>query len=74
MARRMSGAWSPPRALGEAIQHELDHPDLRQLDSPRHTITVDAPVFRQRLLRELPDDFIRTRPVTDHVPDGRAAS
>ncbi|HJK89667.1 MAG TPA: NAD(P)-binding domain-containing protein, partial [Polyangiaceae bacterium LLY-WYZ-15_(1-7)] len=54
MARRMAGAWSPPRDLGAAIRHEMANPDVEQLDTPRHTITVDAPLFRQRLLAELP--------------------
>ncbi len=54
MVRRMRGAWRPPADLRAAIRNEIDHPDVRQLETPRHTITVDAPLFRQRLLRELP--------------------
>ena len=63
MARRMAGAWSPPRDLGAAIRHEMANPDVEQLDTPRHTITVDAPLFRQRLLAELPADFVSRAPV-----------
>ncbi|MEO0321489.1 MAG: NAD(P)-binding domain-containing protein [Myxococcota bacterium] len=59
MARRMRGTWSPPADLGAAIRHETAHPDVQQLATPRHTITVDAPLFRQRLLRELPASFRR---------------
>jgi len=62
MARRMSGAWTPPSDLGAAIRHEMAHPDVAQLATPRHTITVDAPLFRQRLLAELPRDFVRRAP------------
>jgi hypothetical protein len=53
MARRMTGAWSPPADLRAAIAHEMAHPDVHQLATPRHTITVDAPLFRRRLLAEL---------------------
>lgn len=63
MARRIAGKWEPPEDLHGAIQHEMQHPDVRQLSTPRHTITVDAPVFRRRLLKELPEDFVRTEPV-----------
>ena len=62
MARRMSGLWKPPADLGAAIRKEIERPDVRQIASPRHTITVDAPVFRARLLSHLPKDFVRTKP------------
>jgi hypothetical protein len=58
MARRMRGKWAAPEDLGAAIEHEMENPDLDQLDTPRHTITVDAPIFRRKLLDELPDDFV----------------
>jgi hypothetical protein len=51
--RAMTGAWRPPADLHAAIAHELAHPDVPQLDSPRHTITVDYPAFRRRLLHAL---------------------
>jgi len=53
MARRLIGAWSPPHDLDAAIADELAHPDVRQVESPRHTITVDYPAFRRRLLAQL---------------------
>lgn len=53
MARHLAGEWQPPRDLAAAIRRELERPDAPQIDSPRHTITVDAPLFRKRLLREL---------------------
>ena len=43
----------------ESAKELMSHPDVRQLDTPRHTITVDAPLFRRRLLKELPADFVR---------------
>lgn len=53
MAKRLRGQWSPPADLDGAIRRELEHPDVEQIDTPRHTITVDYPVFRKRLLTEL---------------------
>lgn len=53
LARLLSGRWSPPADLGAAIQRELEHPEVEQIDTPRHTITVDYPIFRRRLLAEL---------------------
>ncbi len=53
MARRWTGAWQPPQDLAGAIARELAHPDYPQLDTPRHTITVDYHRFKKRLLREL---------------------
>lgn len=63
MARRMRGRWSPPDDLAAAIRREIANPDLHQLDTPRHTITVDAPAFRRRLLSHLPHDFRQTTPL-----------
>ena len=62
LARRMAGLWNPPPDLAAEIQKEVQHPDVVQLDTPRHTITVDYPRFRARLLRELPPDYISREP------------
>lgn len=62
MARRMRGLWSPPEDLAGAIAREVATPDVKQIASPRHTITVDAPLFRERLLAQLPRDFVRREP------------
>lgn len=58
LARWWTGAWSPPADRAAAIADELARPHLRQVDSPRHTITVDEPTFRRRLLRQLPADAL----------------
>jgi cation diffusion facilitator CzcD-associated flavoprotein CzcO len=53
--KKMTGDWKVPEgdALRAAIADELAHPDVPQLDTPRHTITVDYPAFRARLLTAL---------------------
>lgn len=73
LARWWTGAWQPPADRAAAIRHELAHPHLDQLDSPRHTITVDEPTFRHRLRAELPSDihrperspYVRTAPLPE---------
>jgi len=53
LARRLKGTWTPPTDLAAAIARELAHPDYAQLNTPRHTITVDYHAFRARLLKQL---------------------
>lgn len=53
LARYWSGRWAPRGDIAMLIQQELEAPDFEQLDTPRHTITVDYHAFRQRLLNEL---------------------
>ena len=63
LARLWTGRWSPPADLNAAIDSEMRQPHLRQLDSPRHSITVDEPTFRARLRRELgPSSAATTSP------------
>lgn len=62
-ARKMTGEWKAPEDMKAAIQYEIDNPDIKQLNTARHTITVDYPKFRKRLLKELPKDYISTDPV-----------
>lgn len=59
MARELSGKWHRPTDIQKRITGELKNPDFRQINTPRHTITVDYHRFRKRLLQQLPNDFIR---------------
>ncbi len=52
-ARHLAGLWSPSDELTRLIDRELANPDVHQVDSPRHTITVNDFAFRKRLRREL---------------------
>jgi hypothetical protein len=49
LARRLAGRWAPPADLEAAIARELARPDYPQLETPRHTITVDYHAFVGRL-------------------------
>ena len=52
-AKHLSGQWSPNKPIKELINKELTNPDVKQIDTPRHTITVDDYSFRARLKKEL---------------------
>jgi thioredoxin reductase len=53
MARELSGRWKRPKDVGSLADKENRNPDFRQIDTPRHTITVDYHKFRKRLLKAL---------------------
>lgn len=57
MARELAGKWSRPTNIKKLIVDELKHPDFHQIDTPRHTITVDYHRFRKRLLGQLPKNY-----------------
>ncbi|MEO0460255.1 MAG: NAD(P)-binding domain-containing protein [Myxococcota bacterium] len=52
-ARHAAGFWSPRSPLKTLIDRELAKPDVEQLTSARHNITVHDGSFRKRLRREL---------------------
>jgi hypothetical protein len=54
MARELAGKWKRPTGIKKLIVDELKHPDFHQINTPRHTITVDYHRFRKRLLKQLP--------------------
>ena len=52
-AKHLNGKWQPKGSLEDLIQNELDNPDVKQVKTARHTITVDDFSFRYRLKKEL---------------------
>ncbi len=62
MARELAGKWARPANIRELCEREVTHPHYRQIDTPRHTITVDAHLFRKALLRHLPKNYLRKEP------------
>lgn len=54
-ARHLAGLWKIPDELSRLIDHEIAHPDVEQIKSPRHTITVNDLAFRKRLRRAIKD-------------------
>lgn len=61
MARELAGKWVRPKNIRQLCKREVTHPHYRQIDTPRHTITVDAHAFRKALLKHLPDNYIQKR-------------
>lgn len=68
MAREISGSWKRPADMALRLQRRQPH--YKQLDTPRHTITVDYHAFTRELLRELPRDW---RSSAKRVPDAPEA-
>ncbi len=53
MARELAGKWKRPSTIKQLIKEELANPDFKQINTPRHTITVDFHRFKKRLLKQL---------------------
>ncbi len=53
VAKHLTGQWNPPDDLEILIKAELQNPDVPQINTPRHTITVDDVAFRARLKAQL---------------------
>ena len=52
-ARHLAGEWEPKGDIKKLIENELKNPDVTQVNTDRHTITVDDYSFRNRLKKEL---------------------
>ena len=52
-AKHLAGLWEPNSDMQKLIDFEISNPDVQQVESPRHTITVDDFSFRKRLKKEL---------------------
>jgi Flavin-binding monooxygenase-like len=53
MAKEVAGKWQRPKNITALIDYELKNPDLNQIKTPRHTITIHYQKFRKRLLAQL---------------------
>jgi hypothetical protein len=52
-ASHLAGLWQPTKSIDDLIDHELANPDVHQVNSHRHTITVNDFAFRKRLKADL---------------------
>ena len=52
-AKHLAGLWEPNSDMQKLIDFEISNPDVQQVESPRHTITVADFSFRKRLKKEL---------------------
>lgn len=64
MARELAGKWQRPKNIEELCELEVKKPHYKQIDTPRHTITVDYHKFKRDLLRHLPKDHVSKKDAT----------
>lgn len=57
-ARAITGEWVRPKNIAELCQKEVSRPHVKQIKTPRHTITVDYHLFLKQLRRLLPKDYV----------------
>ncbi|MEM9981197.1 MAG: NAD(P)-binding domain-containing protein, partial [Bacteroidota bacterium] len=62
IARQLSGKWKRPDNIKELVEKETYQPHYKQINTPRHTITVDYHLFRKELLKHLPKDWMQREP------------
>ncbi|MGY6743715.1 MAG: flavin-containing monooxygenase [Cecembia sp.] len=58
MARELAGKWERPKNTPELCELEVKRPHYKQIDTPRHTISVDFHKFKKELLKHLPKDYV----------------
>ena len=64
MAHELIGKWKRPENIAALCEKEVTHPHYQQVNTPRHTITVDYHLFVNALKKELPKNFISKNPAT----------
>lgn len=62
MAQELTGKWKRPDNIRELCEREVTHPHYRQVNSPRHTITVDYHLFVKALKKNLPKKYVSKNP------------
>lgn len=61
-ARAIKGTWERPKNIRALCEKEVTHPHLRQIKTPRHTITVDYHLFVKELNKHLPKKYVSKGP------------
>lgn len=67
VARALTGQWKRPKNMVERCKKEVTRPHYKQIDTPRHTITVDYHRFIKALKKQLPKNYVRKTPVQGEV-------
>ena len=67
MAREIAGKWKRPSNIKALCEREVNNPHIKQIKTPRHTITVDQAKFVRQLKKYLPKDWVRKEPVNAPV-------
>ena len=58
MAQEIIGKWKRPENIQELCEKEVANPHYKQIDTPRHTITVDFHLFVKELKKQLPKKYV----------------
>ena len=53
VAKALTGDWIRPKNIKKLCEREVNNPHIKQVDSSRHTITVDFHKFMRELKLEL---------------------
>lgn len=61
MAKELAGLWQRPANIRTLCEQEVKAPHFKQIDTPRHTITVDYHLFKRQLKKQLVDRKIKNR-------------
>ncbi len=62
LANYLVGDWKMPSNIKKLCEREVTHPHYKQINTPRHTITVDYHAFRKALLKQLPKKWKSKQP------------
>ena len=62
MAQELVGKWKRPKNIEALCEREVTDPHYKQVNTPRHTITVDFHLFVKDLKKELPKDYVSKIP------------
>lgn len=57
-ARELAGKWTRPQNMAALCKREVTHPHFKQVNSGRHTITVDYHKFVRQLKKQLPKNYV----------------
>jgi hypothetical protein len=64
MAQELIGKWKRPKNIEDLCEREVTNPHYKQVNTPRHTITVDFHLFVKDLKKELPKNYVSKTPIT----------
>lgn len=67
VARAITGEWNRPKNIKELCEREVTHPHYKQIDTPRHTITVDYHYFVNDLKKHLPKQYLNRERKVDKM-------
>ncbi len=68
MAQELIGKWKRPKNIEALCEREVTDPHYKQVNTPRHTITVDFHLLVKDLKKELPKDYVSKRPIVRNTP------